>query len=155
MYCIYDAGSGFIQDDMTKGIKIYLIVVTVLLVIALGFGVYVWLAIQSLGQTQVTQSGSGGANTTLLTEQEEVSEPVPVSGKIVEPIVVSGDQLTDSQKNALETFGLESDSFTITEEMIVCAEDALGVERVQQIVGGATPNPLESLQLLGCIKKAN
>lgn len=42
---------------------------------------------------------------------------------------------------------------TITDEMIACAENGLGEDRYNEIIHGTAPNPLETLKLLGCIKK--
>jgi len=50
-----------------KSIKIYLIVVTVLLVIAIGLGVYVWYLIQNVGSQIPTEL------------------PAPTASKVVEP----------------------------------------------------------------------
>jgi len=128
-----------------KGVKVYLIVVTTLLLIALGFGVYVWFKIQTLGT-----AGSGIGETGSASENIDavINNASPEPGSIV----IEKEELTGTQQQALETFGIEADSLTITPTMIDCAEKSLGKARVDQIIGGAAPNPLESLKLLGCIE---
>lgn len=140
-----------------RAIKIYLIVVTCMLIVALGFGVYVWYKLQILGTADPYISNTKEQAKSLETnglegQHEEAAAPdSSLSNKTQEPIVIEGDTLSDSQKKALETFGFETDSVTITKEMIECAERELGKERVLEIMNGAAPGPLESLTLLGCI----
>lgn len=142
-----------------KSIKIYLIIVTCLLVTALGFGVYVWFKLQTLysvaSDIPTTEIEPATSPDTLLTP-DKVSSPdvstTSASEVLPEPVVIETDKLTDTQKNALETLGFESNTLTITPEMIACAERVLGAARMQEIINGAAPGPLESLQLLGCIE---
>jgi len=123
-----------------------------MLLLALGIGIYIWYKLQVLQ--------SGAVETNVVPEEgieEEISTSTHVESQsatkaVTDPIVVSGDRLTNSQKEALEALGFESDSITITPEMIMCAEEKLGRERLDEIVGGSAPGPLESLTLLPCIK---
>lgn len=154
-----------------KSIKTYLIVVSLLLAFAIACGVYVWYTVQQT-QTRIEQIGekepvpievkddgaeaqnvSGATSTT----QGDVSvsptagtQVAPVS-EVVKPIVVDTNTLSDSQQKILESFGY-SGSLTITPAMIACAEEAVGKERLQQIMDGNSPSPLESLKLLPCFK---
>ena len=132
-----------------KGIKIYLAVVTVLLVIAIGLGVYVWFTLQTLNTTSPQEVGSVSEKSEKSTSaQKEVATPL-----ISEPITITKQELSPTQQKLLETLGFDEESFTITPSMIVCAENAVGKERFAQIIGGDSPSALESLKLLPCFKK--
>ncbi len=72
--------------------------------------------------------------------------------KITEPIVVQLGALNTSQKIALKAIGVEGETFTITEDMAVCAYDALGGSRVDAIVAGDVPSVSEMIRLAPCIK---
>lgn len=124
-----------------KAVKIYLVVVTLLLIGAIGLGVYAWYKIQQLSAVApvISETETSGA------EAPNASTP--------EPITVSSDSLSPTQQKMLETFGYTEDTFTITPTMIVCAESAVGKTRLDEIVGGSAPSPFESVKLLPCFKK--
>lgn len=61
--------------------------------------------------------------------------------------------LPESQQKAIRTFGFEGSNVVVTNDMVLCAEDAVGKDRFDEIIGGIAPTPLESLQLLPCFKK--
>lgn len=128
-----------------RGIKIYLIVVTILFIIALGFGVYVWSVLQSLSTDSAI----------------EVAEPVgtsqnvgtPVSETVAEPIIIQKEDLSENQQKILETVGIEGETLRITPEMIKCAEDSVGEDRVNEIIAGDSPGPIETVKLLNCSRE--
>lgn len=126
-----------------KAIKIYLIVVTLLLIGAIGLGVYAWYKIQQFNTVAPVISDT------------ETSAGTPKSPTVStkEPITITSDSLSPTQQKMLETFGYTQDSFTITATQIACAESAVGKARLDEIVGGAAPSPLESMKLLPCFKK--
>lgn len=131
-----------------KIIKIYLAVVTFLLIVGLGFGVYAWYTIQNLS----TAAGNAPLQKEVpSTPQSETASQAEVPTK--EPVVVKTADLTPTQQNMLKTFGIKGDTLTITSEMIVCAEEAVGSKvRLDEILAGAAPNPLEAMKLLPCFK---
>ncbi len=139
-----------------KALKIYLVVVTVLLVVALGFGVYVWMTILKL------QNVTGGVESTPVEMPVEVkTEPTEKAGTTTvtpvvetkkEPVTIEVDKLSDTQQEILKTFGVKSNTLTITPAMIQCAEAKLGAPRVAEITNGAAPSPLEAFSLAGCFK---
>jgi hypothetical protein len=123
-----------------KTIKIYLAAVTILLLGAIGLGVYVWYTLQKFN--------------------EEIDETVPAEPADVadtlsskEPITISTDSLSPSQKKMLESFGYTNQEFTITPQMIACAEDAVGQKRLAEITEGGAPSPIEALKLVPCFKR--
>ena len=140
---------GIYFTDNMKAIKIYLIVVSVFLCIAIGLGVYVWFTLQSIqtvsGVPQEQQTPSEGASDT---------EPVTsAQGETIAPIVIETASLSETQQGMLKTMGYTSETVTITATMIACAENAVGADRLKEITGGAAPSPLESMKMLPCFKK--
>ena len=136
-----------------KSIKIYLGIVSVLLVISIGIGVYVWYLIQNL-DTQMSSEAptpAPGKNTEATTGTSGVKENVPTVP--TKPITVDTSTLPLSQQKLLETFGFPAGSFTITPEMITCGENAVGKQRLADIVNGEKPGPIESVELFRCFKK--
>lgn len=60
--------------------------------------------------------------------------------------------LTQEQRNMLESFGIDPSSITITPEMIACAEAELGAARLEEIRNGAMPSVTEGAALLACYR---
>lgn len=157
-----------------RAIKIYLVVVSVLLIFAIGAGVYVWYLVQKLNTTTggAMQPIETGTSTSSIPRestyeplvQQEVSSTAPslISTSTpsisthndipTESIVVDIESMSPSQKKILESLGYTSGSLTITPAMITCAEDAIGKDRLNEIINGSAPTPLESLKIIPCFK---
>ncbi len=135
-----------------KLIKIYLAIVTVLLIVGLGFGVYVWYTIQHV--PSAADIPAFEQKTTASTEENtpETSHTSQNDAETVAPIVIETDTLSETQQGMLESMGYTKDTVTITPTMVACAEDAVGAARLKEITGGAAPSPLESMKLLPCFK---
>ncbi len=130
----------------------------VMLVIATGAGVYVWYVYQRVAQEKElaapavdmvtnetdTVSSSTRDTTVSTTSRSRTTEP---------PIVISADSLSSEQRAILETFGMGGARIEITDAVLECAQGALGEERLNEIVKGSAPSPLEALRLAGCLKK--
>lgn len=154
-----------------KSLKVYLIVVSFLLFVALSFGVYVWYQLQ---QTHVQIEKIGGKEVVLpkttedkrpdqntdpvipseqkgasTTQSSSQTEAVP---EVTKPIVVETNTLSDSQQKILKTFGYDEGTLTITPAMILCAEEAVGKDRLKEIMDGSSPSALESIKILPCFK---
>lgn len=93
---------------------------------------------ESVQETATTDSASDGALVS------DTSIP-PTS------IALSSLPLSSTQKSLLSTAGIDYDTFIITPDMIVCAEEKLGRERFSAVVGGDSPSTLETMSLLGCL----
>jgi len=145
--------------------KTFLIIVTTVLILALAAVVYIWFVLQKTHMQIDEQSSEVVENKSIqeaqpsyesenaTNESIDAETPIePITEPVIEPIVVETAELSDTQKKLLDTFGFEGDTVTITPNMISCAEDAVGKERMDAIVGGASPSPLESLKLLPCFK---
>lgn len=92
-----------------------------------------------------TNMDLGTAATSTATTTEEV-----VASSTDDGAVVPASALSDGQRSALEAAGVDPETFAITPAMVSCAEARLGAERVDEIAAGATPGPMETVQLLGC-----
>lgn len=134
---------------MKKSIKIYLIIVTVLLVVALGFGVYVWYTLQKLN-VQVQDIVPNASQKEL--PKSDTPTKTTSTQTVTKPITVETKTLTETQQKTLKTFGYNKDTFTITPQMVTCAEEAVGKSRLDEIMKGSAPSPLESVKLLPCFK---
>lgn len=88
-------------------------------------------------ESSPTDSDANATSSLELSEQSP--EPTPASFSV-----------TEEQRAMLQRFGINPDTITITQEMVLCAEQALGKERISDIMAGATPSVFESMKLLGC-----
>jgi len=164
-----------------KIIKIYFVVASILLCLALGFGVYVWYKIQTLNQavdavtermpvTEVpTQQPSENIPEVPTQQPSEnipeatssqpknvVQQPVPstpVIEKKEEPILIQTATLSESQQKIIKGLGYTGDTITISPVMVRCAEDSVGKARLAEILAGATPGALEAISLMSCFNK--
>lgn len=59
--------------------------------------------------------------------------------------------LTDAQVSMASTFGIDVETYYIAPETINCAENSLGADRYQAIVGGESPSFTEATKLLNCL----
>lgn len=145
---------------------------SVLLVFAISFGVYVWYKVQQthvqiekigakeimLPKTAEDKKQDQGKDQTAPVEQTgaPTSETPPtsteVTPEVVKPIVVETATLPDSQKKILKAFGYDEGTLTITPAMISCAENAVGKDRLGEILDGSSPSALESIKILPCFK---
>jgi uncharacterized protein YpmB len=126
-------------------LKKILIVGVVVILIAAGFAGYVWFKMQDV----LTGAQSIIENQT----QEEPfvpSDDTPIANTIPESgITLQG--ITSEQKAAAEKVGIDLDAVAITPEMVGCAEQKLGTQRVQELISGESPTTLESISLLTCL----
>lgn len=134
-----------------KAIKIYLAIMTTLLIIAIGVGVYVWYMIQHVPSG--TMSEKVPSETRQAKEKTSIqTESLTPREKSAEPIIIQTSTLSETQQKMLTTLGYTQDNVTITPAMISCAEDSVGKERLNEIIKGSAPSPLESVRLLPCFK---
>ena len=143
-----------------KVIKICLAIIVTLLVVGIGFGVYVWYTIQNIPTAadipgfqelpKVTPSENASEKHIL---SEEVPATVTEETENIQPVVIETETLSETQQTMLKSMGYTKDTVTITAGMITCAENAVGVKRLKEIMDGAAPSPMESLKLLPCFKQ--
>lgn len=63
--------------------------------------------------------------------------------------------LSEQQISLLENLGIDVETFVISQEMMLCAQEELPVDRLQELSAGAKPSFLETTSLLGCIMRYN
>lgn len=143
-----------------KVIKICLAIIVVLLVLGIGFGVYVWYTIQNIPTVadipvlqESSQVTSDESTTKVTVPREEKPETTVTKTESAPPTVIETETLSETQQTMLKSMGYTKDTVTITKEMITCAEDAVGAARLKEIMDGAAPGPMESLKLLPCFKQ--
>ncbi len=144
-------------------IRTYLKIVTIMLVIAACAGVYVWYVYQHVMKEKEQAAflmNEGASNEapvedtpTLTSTTTNVVVPVSQSKEEVSPTVISADALPSEQRAILESFGMGDASIEITDAMLTCAKGVLGEERLNALIQGSAPTPLEALRLAGCLKK--
>lgn len=145
--------------------KLYLISVSIILLgaVVLAIGVFFFLQFGLMEEEEsavrpVLQPASSTQNTNTVNpdvsdvnsqpQTDTVSETVPEEG-----IPLSSLPLSESQRTSIEKVGINVDTFIITPTMVECGEGRLGVERMQEIIGGAAPSFIESLALTTCLKE--
>lgn len=137
--------------------KWYLVIGGIFLIGALGAVIYVWMLYQDAQRTFDAYTPS--ASSTAVTHIEKTSTEKNIStttGSVTEdtkPITVDTATLTETQQNILKTFGYNSQTLIITSAMVVCAENAVGKDRLNEILKGSAPNPLETVKLFPCFKE--
>lgn len=126
-----------------------------LLIIGISLGVGYWF------ENTPTYSPEVGEDTTNETSNSEVGSSTSTATTTTDPPItdsvpseeateISADALTDEQRQMLERFGVDTKTITITPDMVQCAEEAVGAERLTEIQNGDTPGFTESLSLLRC-----
>ena len=130
--------------------------VTTILVLILCLYIYMYVTgskvVEPTNNEVLSNGGlSEGGNGAGDEVQTDTSGTATGTGKsATESITVSPDTLSDGQKKLLETFGVDTNNIEITPEMISCAEEKVGEERMQEIQNGATPSFIEGMTLIGC-----
>jgi hypothetical protein len=105
--------------------------------------------------TEVTQSLENHIDVPL---KEVTPEAVKESlGSTTIPIPEAGIPLRDlqieaAQEKAIEAVGIDPATFVITKDMLVCAQETLGPERVGVIIAGESPTIVEMGKLFPCLK---
>jgi endonuclease YncB( thermonuclease family) len=64
--------------------------------------------------------------------------------------VIDTAQLTEGQRRLLNFLGIDTTVFTVTAEMVICANDAVGISRLAEITTGGLPSIAEGIKLIGC-----
>lgn len=77
------------------------------------------------------------------------SANVPIQS--VAPVSTTALPMTNEQRAAVESFGIDPDSVVITPDMENCFLEKLGAERVNEIKAGATPGLLEMMKASSCL----
>ena len=98
-----------------------------------------------LQKSQLSVSPST-AETAIATNDASETTSEPTEG-----IPLRDVELSDSQRSVLDTVGVDSETFVITPVMQECAEEKLGIARMQEIIAGDAPTTMETVKLLACL----
>ena len=122
--------------------------------ICIGVG-YVWYSIAFQSHTVVVPKDADIAKTIeATTTDSNVASTSTASPSVFKaPTHIATSTLTTGQKALLKTLGVDTTNLVITPAMQLCAIQALGEVRVNEIEKGATPTVSEGLTLLVCYKK--
>ncbi len=61
--------------------------------------------------------------------------------------------LTDSHKKALAAANIDVETFVLTPDMVTCASEKVGGERLDAIMAGSSPSILEVTKLIPCLAR--
>jgi hypothetical protein len=128
---------------MKKFFTIFFVVLGVIFLLLVVVLLFMYM-VQSLGsKPMVIPAGSP----TPLREQA-----APAGGEDV--VEDKNPMLSPTQEKALETFGIDPASVPseITPEQEACFVEALGRERVDEIIAGDAPSPIDFFKAKGCVE---
>lgn len=108
------------------------------------------LVLESSAATATEKKESAATDEEILIS--DAVTPVTKSIVIDSGIFIRDIPLSDTQKELLGKAGIDVDTYYLEPAVISCAANALGEDRYQEIVSGASPGLLEMTKLLGCIK---
>ena len=115
-----------------------------LLFLSIGFGI--GYANFNTNSSELAAATSNTANTT--SDGNITTQPIETES--ANTTTLSADNLTPEQQALAQSLGIDPNTVTITQEMIVCAETKLGSDRVDAITNGETPSFSEGVTLAGC-----
>jgi len=81
----------------------------------------------------------------------EAANPNPAVQPQTSQVPASNLPLSADQKALAEKFGIDTETFVITNAMQACAKEKLGADRYEEILSGSTPGPIEAARLALCV----
>jgi hypothetical protein len=82
---------------------------------------------------------------------EPVTRDLPTATTPSSPQPTSKIPISEAQREAAEKAGIDIDSIVITPEMEACAREKLGDARVEEIIKGDVPGPLDIIKASSCL----
>jgi hypothetical protein len=143
-----------------KSIKVYLVVVSCFLAVALLSGILVWYLYQDFTYVEKTEVPQG-ENIDPVPEEQPTEIPIVESPEPRVPTstpvhtVITVESLTPTQREILSHFGIKGESITISDTQIECIKRVLGDERFNEIIGGSAPSPLEAIKVVACLRESS
>jgi len=107
-------------------------------------------AAQQAAQTDQVGLWSACMDTNVV-EQSGVAS-ISTKSATPETLTIKQTDLTSGQQRLLEILGIDTSVFTVTETMITCAQEVVGVDRLAEITGGELPSFMEGVRLVGCYR---
>ncbi len=130
--------------------KNLLLGILVILVFAVGFMVG---RFSSVGDTYLSGPAATPSTPTTQTNPTTKSSDESTSNVVAEGgTTIQASSLSEGQKKLLNALGIDTESITVTPEMVACAETSLGTSRMGEITNGATPSFTEGAKLVACYK---
>ncbi len=138
-------------------LTLFVAIAIVLLLLSLGAVVYVWNLVQGQsGSYQYEQIPALDPHEGFKNDNKakpSSSTPQVVSTSSVEDkISESATVLTEEQIAQAVELGIDVSTIDISEEVVVCATEAVGIDRIEAFKSGETPTFFESIALLACLK---
>lgn len=128
------------------------LLVAILVVVVFGVGFMIGRVTASGGTITGVPSSSSGTASDANGEVERAAASESDSGSTGDGTTVVANDLTSGQRQLLGALGIDANEFTITPEMVACAEAKVGAARVEEIKNGATPSLIEGAELIACYK---
>lgn len=130
------------------------LILLILLLLVITAGLYFWSLGDSPKENTVTTQEIQASSTIETNQNEGLTENTDSTDETTtetrEVITVDENVLSEDQRNLLQNFGIDTDSIEITADMIQCAEEKIGKERLEAIIQGDLPTFFEGLSLAGC-----
>src|SRR6056297_250524 len=112
----------------------------IVLLVGLSLWIGYWFGVTDTRQDQIDTSSE-----TASTSPAERAEPAPVAeststpptSEPSQPTTISTAELTEGQQRLLRFLGVDETELVITPEMQACAEEAVGAERLTEIINGS------------------
>lgn len=127
-------------------------------ILAIGIGVGFWLGnMYTYGEVlDLLESSDGNPNAVTNETPSPKNGSVSKEDAAVRPsieggVTISTAALSDTQRALLSKLGISGETIVITPQMIACAEGKLGEQRIDEIVAGAEPTPIELVQVAPCL----
>jgi hypothetical protein len=87
------------------------------------------------------------ATASLATNESTTTLDIPEQGIPLKTLSLEG-----AQKKAVEAVGINTETFVITKDMLQCARDTVGADRVSAFMAGEAPSVFEIAKLLPCLQ---
>ncbi len=134
--------------------KHFILIGTSLLVFAVAATVVVFFVVSNYSlPTNIDQLKEG---VSVKVEESLLGSKGQIASSTAAAISDSGIPLKDlsieeAQQRALEVAGIDTETFVISKEMILCAEEKLGTEKIAAFVAGETPGVLDITKMIPCL----
>lgn len=75
-----------------------------------------------------------------------------VTETLTSPIEIDTTSLPTGQQKVLNTLGVDEPQVTISPAVVACAEAAVGIDRMSEIISGDSPSLIEGVKLANCYR---
>lgn len=107
----------------------------------------------SVAEADAQTAGAGLWSACAATAPQPESAAIELEAAPEPVALVDVSRLSPGQQQLLETLGIDGTAFTINQQMITCAEAAVGADRVAAVTAGGLPTFMEGVRLVGCYRQ--